>query len=150
MGVRFAGIAYLYINGAVYPLRGNLTVSPSKYERAGIAGQDFVHGYSELPRVPYIEGDISLIPNARLGDGQIVGVSPRVLEGMTNVTVRAELANGNVYILYEAWCRSALELNAREGQCRVRWEGTRCMEQREIQDAATAGTGAGGGGVIAV
>ena len=37
-------------------LKGNLTVSCSPFERTGIAGQDDVHGYQELPRVPYIEG----------------------------------------------------------------------------------------------
>ena len=55
------------------PLRGNFTVSPSALERAGIAGQDYVHGYSELPRVPYIEGDITTV----------VGMSTEELEAIT-------------------------------------------------------------------
>src|SRR5215471_10025788 len=106
MAQRIAGIAWLKVDANMYPLRGNFTVSPSKYERAGIAGQDYVHGFSELPRVPYIEGDISLLPELSMED----------IENITNATVTAELANGNVYALHEAFTRSALELNAREGQ----------------------------------
>src|SRR5262245_50643382 len=106
MAQRVAGIAYVLVDGQQYPLRGNFTVSASALERAGVAGQDYVHGFSELPRVPYIEGDITTIP----------GLSVDTLERMINVTVTAELANDSTYVLREAWCRSALEINARDGQ----------------------------------
>lgn len=118
MGQRVAGVAYFKVDGDMLPLRGNFTVSPSVYERAGIAGQDYVHGYSELPRVPYIEGDLT----------DVVGMSLDRLEAMVDVTVTAELANDSVYVLKEAWCRSAIEINTREGQFRVRFEGTTCEE----------------------
>src|SRR5215471_15523348 len=118
MAQRIAGIAWLKVDSDMFPLRGNFTVSPSKYERAGIAGQDYIHGYSELPRVPYIEGDVSLDPALSMDD----------VEAVTQSTVTAELANGKTYVLREAWCRSALELNTREGQTRVRFEGITCDE----------------------
>lgn len=118
MAQRIAGIAFLYVDGNMYPLRGNFTVSPSALAREGIAGQDFVHGYSEMPRVPFIEGDVSLDPELSTDD----------IEAMVNVTVTAELANNKSYVLREAWCRSALELNTREGSTRVRWEGISCDE----------------------
>lgn len=118
MAQRIAGIAFLKVDGNLYPLRGNFTVSPSALERAGIAGQDYVHGYSELPRVPFIEGDVSLDP----------ALSMETIETLVDVTVTAELANEKVYVLREAWCRSALELNTREGQVRVRFEGVSCDE----------------------
>ena len=51
MAIRFAGIAFLSVDGRQYQLRGNFTVSPSPVERTMIAGQDGVHGYQELPRV---------------------------------------------------------------------------------------------------
>lgn len=118
MGQRVAGTAFFKVDGDLIPLRGNFTVSPSAFERTGIAGQDYVHGYSELPRVPYIEGDVTTIP----------GLSLERFESMTDVTITAELANESVYVLKEAWCRSALEINTREGQFRVRFEGTTCEE----------------------
>jgi hypothetical protein len=118
MAQRIAGTAFLKIDGNQYPLRGNFTVSPSSLERTMLAGQDYVHGYQELPRVPWIEGDVSTTQE----------VSLETLEQMVEVTVTAELANEKVYVLKEAACKSALENNTREGQVRVRWEGTSCDE----------------------
>ena len=68
MAQKFAGIAFLMVDGAQVRLRGNFTVSPSPVERTMIAGQDGVHGYQELPRVPYIEGDLSMTPDTSLED----------------------------------------------------------------------------------
>jgi hypothetical protein len=118
MAVRFAGVAFFKVDGDILPLRGNFTVSPSAVERTMIAGQDYVHGYQELPRVPWIEGDVSSTPD----------ISLETLEAMVDVTVTAELANGHVYVLREAACKAAFEDNAREGQFRVRFEGTSCDE----------------------
>ena len=36
MAQRIAGIAFYKVNGRIYPLRGNFTVSPSALERAGL------------------------------------------------------------------------------------------------------------------
>jgi len=118
MAVRFAGIAFLMIDGDQLPLRGNFTVSPSAVERTMIAGQDRVHGYQELPRVPYIEADISALPGLSLED----------LEAQRDVTVVAQLANNMQYTLAGATCKSAFEENTRDGQFRVRWEGLWCEE----------------------
>lgn len=111
-------IAYLKVDGALYPLKGNFTVSPSALERAGIAGQDYIHGFSEMPRLPVISGDVSTVPELSVDD----------VEAVVNSTVTAELANGKVYVLREAWCTSALELNTREGQMRVTFQGISCDE----------------------
>ena len=118
MAQRIAGVAFLKVDGNLYPLRGNFTVSPSSVERAGIAGQDYIHGYSELPRIPGISGDVSLVPELSMDD----------IEQVTNATVTAELANGKTYVLREAWCTAALELNTREGQTRVTFQGISCDE----------------------
>jgi hypothetical protein len=118
MAQRFAGIAFLTVDGNQLALRGNFTVSPSAVERTMIAGQDGIHGYQELPRVPYIEGDLSTVPGLLLDD----------LEAETNVTVVAQLANGMQYTLTGGTCKAALENNTRDGQVRVRWEGLACQE----------------------
>jgi len=120
MAQKFAGIAYLMVDNNQLSLRGNFTVSPSPVERTMIAGQDGVHGYQELPRVPFIEGDVSTVPGMRLED----------IDGMTDVTVVAQLANGWQYSLIGATCKAALEANARDGQVKIRWEGLWCEEIR--------------------
>lgn len=118
MGKRLAGVAYVKVDGQQFELRGNFTVSPSAIQREGIAGQDGVHGYSENPRVPYISGDITMA----------VGLSVQDLDRMTEVTVTAELANGSTYVLRDAWTVSAHEINTKDGQVSVRWEGMSCEE----------------------
>jgi len=118
MSYRIAGIAYLKVNGRQYPLRGNFTVSPSRVVRQGIAGQDGFHGHSEMPRVAFIEGDISTVPDLSLQD----------VEAVVDATVQAELANGRTYTLVDAVCTSALEINTAEGSMRVRFEGREMIE----------------------
>jgi hypothetical protein len=115
---RFAGIAFLMIDGNQLPLRGNFTVSPSPLERTMIAGQDGVHGYQELPRVPYIEGDISMMPGISLEDILL----------QVDVTVVAQLANQMQYSLTGATVKGGFEENTRDGQVRIRWEGLACEE----------------------
>lgn len=108
-----AGTAYLKVDGEMYPLKGNLTVSISPVERNGIAGQDYVHGYQELPRVPFIEGDVSTLPE----------VSTEFLESVIDATITAELVNGRVYVLRNAWTKGPIEINTPDGQFRIRFEG---------------------------
>lgn len=118
MAQRFAGVAFISVDGTQYALRGNLTVSPSPFERTMIAGQDGVHGYQELPRVPYIEADVSAIPGLSLEDLML----------QTDSTVIAQLANGFEYVLHNAVVKGGFEENTRDGQLRVRWEGLNCEE----------------------
>lgn len=118
MAQRIAGIAFLTVDGNQMQLRGNFTVSPSPVERTMLAGQDGVHGYQELPRVPYIEGDLSTPPGFYLED----------LVTEVNVTVVAQLANNMQYTLISATCKGGFENNTRDGIVRVRWEGVTCQE----------------------
>ena len=119
MAQKFAGIAFLTVGGlGQVALRGNFTVSPSPVERTMLAGQDGVHGFQELPRVPFIEGDLSLVP----------GLSLEMLDSEVDVQVTAQLANGHTYTLVGGVCKAALEANTRDGQVRVRWEGLTCEE----------------------
>ncbi|HWJ72593.1 MAG TPA: phage tail tube protein [Kaistia sp.] len=112
------GIAYIKADGVQYDLRGNCTVSPDDTEREGIAGQDGVHGFLERPRVPFISIDIT--------DG--AGVSLQQLRAIKDATVTAELANGKVYVLRNAWTSDAHEINTGDAQISVKFEGMSCRE----------------------
>jgi hypothetical protein len=118
MAQRIAGIAFLWVDNTQLFLKGNFTVSPSALERTMIAGQDSVHGYQELPRVPYIEADLSTMPGSLMS----------ALSAQTDSTVTAQLSNGMTYTLHGATCKDGLEVNTRDGQVRVRWEGLTCDE----------------------
>ena len=118
MAIRFAGVAFVKVDGQQIPLQGNLTVSPNTLEREMIAGQDGIHGFREMPRVPWIQLDLSTLPEVEL----------EALELQTNVTVVAQLANNKQYSLGQATCRGGIEVNARDGRATVRWEGVSCEE----------------------
>ena len=115
---RIAGLAFWTVDGVRLAVRGSLMVSPTAFERAGIAGQDRVHGYSENPVVPYIEGDVSLQPGTSVSD----------VDAVTNATITAELADGRVFVLRNAWRAGKSEVNSKDGQYKVRFEGTSCDE----------------------
>ena len=115
---RIAGVAYVKVDGRQYALRGNFTVSPSLFERTGVAGQDGVHGHIEMPRVPFIAGNLSTTD----------GLSIEELDAIDDATVTAELANGKAYVLVGAWTKAAHEIDTAQGQVAVRWEGLDCRE----------------------
>ena len=116
---RIAGICYVRAGAAgQIALGGSVTVSPSSIEREGKAGLSGVVGHVERPRVPYIEVEGQTIP----------GFSAAALEAVEDETVTAELANGSVYILRNAWLAGALEIDAAEGTYTARFEGKSCDE----------------------
>jgi uncharacterized protein YlzI (FlbEa/FlbD family) len=118
MSNRFAGVAYWSVDGRQLAVRGNLEVMPSRFERTGIAGQDRVHGYSELPVVPYIAGDVSTLE----------GTAVESVDAVTDATITVEMANGSVYVLRNAWRAERSTVNTRDGQFHVRFEGLSCDE----------------------
>jgi hypothetical protein len=115
---KIGGVAYLKADGLQYELGGSITVSPSQVEREGKVGLSGVAGYTEKPRIPFIEADVHTTSDLSAED----------LEDITAATVTAELANGKVYVLQGAWCTSALEIDGAEGQLTVRFEGVSCEE----------------------
>lgn len=113
MSNRFAGVCYVNVDGNPLPVRGNVTVHTATAVRTGIAGLDGVHGYSEVPAVPAIELDISMTE----------AVDVEAMQALSDGTVMAELANGQVWTLINAWKAGPADINAAEGTQRVRFEG---------------------------
>ncbi len=110
---RIAGVCYLKVDGAQYNLRGNLKVNFSSSVRTGVAGQDSVHGFTEAPMVPSIEADIS----------DVGGLSLEALYAISESTVTAELANGKVYVLRQAWFVGEISVATQDGTIPVKFEG---------------------------
>jgi len=113
-----AGIATLTIDGTQLALKANCVISCSLLERDGISGQDRVHGYREMPRVPYIEADISVQH----------GQSIMNFDTIVDSTLVAEIADGRTFSLNNCWYCGRTELASQEGQWRTRFEGMTCVE----------------------
>jgi hypothetical protein len=113
MGQRLGGVAYLKVDGNQIPLRGNFTIHPQQTHRSGVAGQDGPQGFTEMPVLPAIEADVTTDP----------GYSIRAALDITDATVTAELANGMVYVLRNAWVAEEVTVNTAEGSAKFTWQG---------------------------
>ena len=118
MGQRIGGVLNFSIDGVQYAARGSFQVTPGTVKREGIAGQDYVHGYTEMPIVPGIKGDMSTRQELSLTD----------LESIVDSTIQCTLANGKTYVLTEAWTKSAFEIDTAEGKFNAEFEGVTCEE----------------------
>lgn len=117
---RIAGTAYVGVDASLLPLGGTLTVSTwdaMKETKTGLSG---VVGYKESPRAPFIEIEIMTTNEVDL----------QAFQNVRNSTVTAELANGQVWILKEAWCTTPPDANMAEGTATLRFEGKH-MERAE-------------------
>ena len=76
-------------------------------------GADGVHGYKEMPQVPYIEGEIT---DAR-------GLDLAALQALTESTVTLELANGKTVVLRDAWYAADGTVTTETGAVQCRMEG---------------------------
>lgn len=118
MGNRLGGTLAFTIDGNQYSVRGNFEVTPSSVKREGIAGQDYVHGYTEMPIVPGIKGDLTTVP----------GLSLETLQAITNSTIQCTIGNGTTYVLTQAWTNAAFAINTAEGRVGVEFQGITCEE----------------------
>lgn len=107
-----AGTAYVKVDGAQLALGGDFTVSPDMFEREGLTGLSGVVGYKEMPRVPFIKGTVYK-----------TGLKLKDVLKWTSVTVTAELIDGTVVTLREAWVKGGHELNAAEGTFEIEFNG---------------------------
>lgn len=110
---RLAGIAYISVDGTTYLLSGDLSYSPGSVKRESLAGQDKIHGYSEMPRAPFISGTLRDAGSLTVND----------FNNMTNVTIALELANGKMVTGKGMWTTDAQEVKTQEGTFDVHFEG---------------------------
>lgn len=113
MASRIGGTLFIAYNGVRLSVKGSWNVNPGRPKRDGIVGADQVHGYKEMPQVPFIEGDVTVTPDLDL---------PQLLE-LRDATITAELANDQVAVLRDAWQAAEGTMTTEEGACPVRFEG---------------------------
>src|SRR5688572_25766742 len=93
MASRIGGTLFVAYNGTRLAVRGNWSVGFGRPKREAVVGMDQVHGYKETPQAGFIEGEASALPDLDV---------PALLD-LRDVTITAELANGKVAVLREAW-----------------------------------------------
>lgn len=115
---KVGGTAFVKVDGDQLALEGTLTVDSFDTEREGLSGLSGVVGYKETPRVPSIEVSAFLTSKTNL----------ETLQKVVDGTVTAELANGKVYTLRNAWLAGAPAINGADGTMTIKFEGMK-MEQ---------------------
>jgi hypothetical protein len=123
---KVAGTCTFTIDGVLYALRGNMTISIGNVHRESIVGIDTYHGFKEVPEAGSIECDITDMGNTDYN----------ILEQLTNVTVTARLINGNIATLNNATQMNHLALNVEDGKLTVKFEGASGQWQINQQTAA--------------
>lgn len=93
-------------------LRGKWKFTPTVTKKEGIAGQDRVHGYKEMPVVPSMEGDVSYEYELDL----------RRLDEATEITATLELANGRHWVGVAGWRADVSNVDTEEGSIPVKFE----------------------------
>ena len=115
---RRSGTIYLKIDGTQYDARGSYTYSLGPPKREAIVGPDGVHGYKEMPQVPYVEGEIV--------DARDLDLA--ALQGLTESTVTLELATGKTVVLRDAWYAADGTVGTEDANVQVRFEGLSAEE----------------------
>ncbi|HEM7839799.1 phage tail tube protein [Burkholderia multivorans] len=108
-----AGTASLSIDGTTYMITGDFKYKPASKKRTSLAGMDRVHGYKEEISPPYISFNLRDWGGLTVAD----------INGMTNVTVVAQLANGKTIIGRNMWTVEEQEVDSTEAKFDVRLEG---------------------------
>ncbi len=93
-------------------LRGKWRVSPSRYSKTGVAGQDRVHGYTVKAVVPMMEGDVSDTPETDV----------RRIDDAVGITATLELVNGKTWVGVDGWRADISTIDTEEGSIPVKFE----------------------------
>lgn len=115
---RRAGKISLQIDGEIFDAKGSFEYSLGGEKRTSIVGSDKVHGYSAMPKVAYIKGEIT--------DRQELDV--KAMTELSDVTVTLNLANGKTIVLYNAWYVGEGVGNSEEGNIEFNFEGNNAEE----------------------
>lgn len=110
---RRAGLIQVQVNGEVQDAKGSFSYNLGRPKREAISGSDRVHGFKEMPQVPFIEGAITDRGNLDLA----------ALVTGSNQTVNLTLGNGKMIVLSDAWFAGEGTGTSEEGEIAVRWEG---------------------------
>ena len=116
MAKRIAGTCYVNADGAQMALSGEVTIDRKDTEKKPMTGLSGNVGFSETPRMPSIEVEIFQTEDTNVDS---------ILD-MEDGTVTAELANGKVWILRNAYVEGAPTVNASESKMTIKFEGISC------------------------
>lgn len=115
---RVGGIIFVRVDGQLYRAKGSFTYDLGAPTRKSVVGVDGVHGYSEMPKPAYLEGEIT--------DSQ--SISLLNFQNITNATVTLDLANGKTIVFSEAVYTGDGTAQTEEGNAKLKFESATAQE----------------------
>lgn len=110
------GRAFITVGGRRLKSKEGAKLGFGNLERTAELGDQGVLGYVEKPTVPYVECTIKHDSETSL----------RELSDMVDVSVSFDTDTRRSYVLRNAWCAKALEMD--KGDIALRFEGMSCEE----------------------
>lgn len=110
---KIGGICYIKVDGEQLDLTGGIETPLNKKIKEGVATLSGGVNHTEKYRVPYIKGTFAItkdFPIDKIFDSD-------------DMTVTAELANGLVYVLSNAFVAGESNYNAEEGTAELEFNG---------------------------
>lgn len=118
--MRVGGIIEIKVDGTLYAAKGAFTYNLGVAKREAVLGADTIHGYSEKPQEPMIEGAIT-----DQGDLDVKKVM-----SIKDATATLSLANGKIIVLKDAWYSGDGNIGTEEGEIEFRLSGMSAEEVR--------------------
>lgn len=117
-GKRIGGTCFFKIDGNQLSLTGGIEVPLKKTVKESVTGLDGSNDYTEKFRAPFIKGTFKVPKDFPLDDLD-----------RDDMTITAELANGWVYVLKNAWVEGEADHNAEEGTAELQFSGAEGFHQ---------------------
>lgn len=115
---RRAGTLTIQHNGQIMDAVGSFSYNLGRSLKTAEVGHDRVHGYKELPQVPFIEGEIRDSSDLDLA----------ALCDLDDATLTLVLANGKTIMLREAWYAGEGTGNTEDANIQYKFEGMSAEE----------------------
>jgi hypothetical protein len=112
---RLAGTCYIKVDGEQIEVSGGVEAPLNDSKREPVKSATAVVGYKEEVIVPYVKVTAILVP----------GFPRAKLNASDNMTITAEMANGDVYTLSGAWLANDPSHKADDGTTELEFNGTK-------------------------
>lgn len=110
---RVGGVIEVQVNGQRVSAKGSFSYNLGTPVKTAVVGADNVHGFSEVPQAPMIEGATT--------DSE--DLDTKALTEISNATVVVRLATGKTVVLREAWYAGDGVGTTEEGEFPLKFEG---------------------------
>ena len=114
MAQRIAGVCYCKVDGAQLEISGDVEIPLTEFKREAVMGLSGPAGFKETALEPYIKVVALFTPDFPLNQ----------LRTNTTLTITAELANGVVYTLSDAFVRGEPKVKPVEGTIELEFSGS--------------------------